>query len=148
MEIPGEQRCLISPGTGPDLNDDVLQIIRITGNQRHAQLAFQTFGLSLAFGDHVLEITGHLRIGLDGGQLGSFPGVGQGSPIGDETFDDGLEFRVPAPELYETGLIVEHSLICELLLDLVERRFNLFESGDERLIHPWSPSHSLLQTPP
>ena len=90
-QFPRPQGGFLSPGTGADLDDQVLAVVRILRHQQVFQLRPQGVGPRLGLQLFILEEGPHLRIGLGGGHLGGVVRLRLGGEIGAVRGDDLLQ---------------------------------------------------------
>ena len=130
MQVAGEERGLVSPGPGPQLDDDVLVVGRVALDHGEPQLLLDLRERRAGLGDLLLGERAHLGVAV-GRELGRLVLLGRelAPPAGQ--LGRAGEPLVLARHLGVAALVCEHGRVAQLglelgvaTLDLCHQRFH------------------------
>ncbi len=135
VHVAGPQRRLVTAGGRPDLDDDVLVVVHVLGEQEAAEFGFDLLDLGLFRGDDAGEVLDHLRIVLDAEHLGGLGGLRLRFTVAAERVDDRLQLGVAFGDLPVALLIGEHARFGEQGQDRLELLVGGRQAFGEPVIH-------------
>ena len=126
-DLGDEERGLVAAGAGAELEDDVLLVVGILGQEQDLELLFDRFEAGLEGGELLLRHGAEVGVGLGEHGLGVGDGVADVAVLA-ELFDDGLEVAVLLGGGLELLLVVDEGGVGELLAEVLVADFDLVET--------------------
>ncbi len=140
QQVAGPQRRLVTAGGGPQLDDHVLVVVGVLGDEHHLEFGLECgepFGL---LGGDALQVDAHLRIVLAGEQVLGVAQLLVVSAVGPVGIDHLFQLAVTDRDLPEPVRVTQDVGIDQLLEHGFVLGLERPETLDEGLIHPLTPA--------